>query len=102
MLAGQLGFYGTLGVDLKSTFPSFTVLFFPICPGDNVPGPLARFRLPRALALDELGQRHFGSVSLAPGSFVASCSCCFGRLFVSDAANHAVRTVSLLEGTELE
>ncbi|CAE7199840.1 Nhlrc2, partial [Symbiodinium necroappetens] len=59
VLAGQLGFYGTLG--------------------DNVPGPLARFRLPRALALDELGQ----------------------RLFVSDAANHAVRTVSLLEGNHI-
>eukprot|EP00439_Symbiodinium_sp_Y106_P048338 s3243_g6.t1 len=59
VLAGQLGFYGTVG--------------------DNVPGPLARFRLPRALALDELGH----------------------RLFVSDAANHAVRIVSLLEGNHI-
>eukprot|EP00931_Biecheleriopsis_adriatica_P104775 TRINITY_DN79403_c0_g1_i1.p1 TRINITY_DN79403_c0_g1~~TRINITY_DN79403_c0_g1_i1.p1 ORF type:complete len:542 (+),score=83.29 TRINITY_DN79403_c0_g1_i1:125-1750(+) len=53
VVAGELGFYGALG--------------------DGGPGTLARFRLPRALALDEAGD----------------------RLFVSDSANHAVRLVKL-------
>lgn len=53
VLAGSLGFYGTFG--------------------DGVPGPLSRFRLPRAVALDEMQQ----------------------RLYISDAANHAVRLLSL-------
>jgi len=53
VLAGSLGFYGTFG--------------------HGVPGTLSRFRLPRAVALDEMQQ----------------------RLYISDAANHAVRLLSL-------
>ncbi|CAJ1356720.1 unnamed protein product [Effrenium voratum] len=60
VLAGALGFYGTSG--------------------ERVPGNLGRFRLPRAVALDEEQQ----------------------RLYISDAANHAVRQVRLDNGSAHE
>lgn len=71
VLAGKLGFWGTNG--------------------EGVYGSFARMGLPRALALDEVKPEYHVSGKVLR---VAEQR----RLFVSDAANHAVRVIDLTTG----
>jgi len=72
LLAGKLGFWGTTG--------------------DGIYGSFARLGLPRALALDEIKPRFHDSGKVTREAKQR-------RVYVSDAANHAVRVIDLATGT---